>query len=294
MPKLSIIILSFNTKEITRKCLDALISSLKKSSFLSQIIVVDNASTDGSTDMIKEFKKNNTLENVQISSIFNLQNEGYPKGNNRGIHNATGEYILFLNSDAIINKINWKKIFNYFDKHKKVGALTVRLELPSGQIDLASHRGFPTVWNSFCYFAKLEELANLFPFLKRFFGGYHLTHKDLRTIHGIDSPSGAFLLSPKKVINELVGFDETYFMYGEDLDLSYRMKELGYKIIYDPCHTVTHLKYQSSTHNRDIKRKTKEYYYNAMRIFYKKHYDDENNWFINQLVYFFINLKSRI
>jgi len=244
--------------------------------------------------MIKEFKKNNKLENVQISSIFNLQNEGYPRGNNRGIHNATGEFILFLNSDAIINKINWKKIFNYFDKHKKVGALTVRLELPSGQIDPASHRGFPTVWNSFCYFAKLEDLAKLFPFLKKFFGGYHLTHKDLKTVHEIDSPSGAFLLSPKKVIDELVGFDETYFMYGEDLDLSYRMKELGYKIIYDPGHTVTHLKYQSSTHNRDIKRKTKEYYYNAMRIFYKKHYDDENNWFINQLVYFFINLKSRI
>lgn len=294
MPKLSAIILSYNTKDITHDCLEKLVISLSKTSFNSQIIVVDNASEDGSQEMIRTTKEKLSSKKIQISSIFNQHNQGFPKGNNQGLHNATGKYILFLNSDVMIDSLDWEALFTYADTQEKLGALTVHVELPSKKIDPASHRGFPTVWNSFCYYSKLESVARFSPSLKRFFGGYHLTHLDLETIHEIDSPSGAFYLSPKKVLDSLNGFDETFFMYGEDLDLSYRIKEQGFKVIYYPHETVTHLKYQSGLKNKQAQKRTKRYFYDAMRIFYKKHYEGKNPWLIDQAVYFFIGLKSNL
>jgi len=294
MPKLSVIILSYNTKDITRVCLEKLVKSLLVTSFQSEIIVVDNASEDGSQDMIVAFKKDNSSKKISIRSILNQQNEGFPKGNNQALHNASGEYILFLNSDVLIEKLNWDTLLKFADSKKNLGALTVRVELPSKDIDPASHRGFPTVWNSFCYFSQMEKITRYIPSLQKLFGGYHLTHLDLSKIHEIDSPSGAFYLSPKKVLDSLNGFDEMFFMYGEDLDLSYRIKAHGLKIIYYPNETVTHLKYQSGLKNKQAQKRTRRYFYDSMRIFYKKHYEGRNLWIIDQLVFFLIRLKSSL
>ncbi len=297
MIKLSVIILSYNTKDITRDCLLSLSQSLDKASPLkSEIIVVDNASSDGSQEMITEFKKKHSSEHRDIFTIFNQNNEGFPKGNNAGLVNARGEYVLFLNSDVMIRDIDWSKLFAYLDEHTTVGALTVRVELPDGSIDPASHRGFPTVWNSFCYYSKLELLTRSVYGLNRIFGGYHLTEKDVRTIHEVDAISGAFFLARKKIVQDLYGFDESFFMYGEDIDLAYRMKDKGYSVIYHPKYTVTHLKYQSGLKKgkKNTEDKTKKYFYDAMRIFYRKHYEMKNPWIINQMVYFFINIKSRL
>jgi len=294
MIKLSVVILSYNTKDITKDCLEKLYKSLSNASFQSEIIIIDNASVDGSQEMISQSKKIFAKRNVTFKTIFNQQNEGYPKGNNRGFHNATGEYILFLNSDVMIDTFHWDKVLKYLDEQTNIGALTVRVELPTKRIDPASHRGFPTIWNSFCYYAYLEAMTKHIHFLRRYFGGYHLTNLNLNTVHEIDSPSGAFYLTRKKILNGLGGFDETFFMYGEDLDLSYRMKEKGYKIVYYPHENVTHFKYQSGLKNTVAQKKTKQYFYDSMRIFYRKHYEGENPWLIDQVVYFFIGLKSQL
>lgn len=297
MIKLSVIILSYNTKDITRDCIETLYKSLSHCKEIeSEIILVDNASVDGSRDMIADLKSTLQSKNVSYSYIFNANNEGFPKGNNAGIVNAKGEYILFLNSDVMIGEVDWLKLLDYLDHNTDVSALTVNVRLPNGGIDPASHRGFPTVWNSFCYYSKLEAVTRLIPLLNSWFGGYHMTDKNLGKIHEVDAISGAFFLARKNVVNELNGFDETFFMYGEDIDLAYRMKEKGYKIMYYPAYRVTHLKYQSGLKKgkKQTEDKTKNYFYDAMRIFYRKHYESKNPWIVSQMVYFFINVKSRL
>lgn len=295
MPKLSIIILSYNTRDITFASLESLINSLQKTAFTSEVLIVDNASEDGSVEMLKKFEKQYETSHIKIDSIFNKENVGFTKGNNQGIRKAEGEYVLFLNSDVMIQDVLWDEILSFLDEHPKYGALTVRVELPTGDIDQASHRGFPTVWNAFCYFSGLEKITFHIPVLNKIFGGYHLTHHSLDTIHFIDSPSGAFFLTRKSILNTLNGFDETFFMYGEDLDLAYRIKQAGYNIVYYPKSTVLHLKYQSGlrTGKKKTKSKTKGHFYNAMKIFYKKHYEQSTPFFINKLVYFFISLKEK-
>ncbi len=297
MIKLSVIILSYNTKDITRECIETLYRSLNSyPSLESEIILIDNASVDGSQDMIKELKSTLQSKNVDYSYIFNQHNEGFPKGNNAGIVNANGEYVLFLNSDVIVGDINWPELLSYLDKHTDVSALTVKVQLPKGGIDPASHRGFPTVWNSFCYYSKLEAITRHIPVLNTWFGGYHMTEKNLSEIHEVDAISGAFFLARKEVVDELGGFDETFFMYGEDIDLAFRMKEKGNKVLYYPKYHVTHLKYQSGLKKgkKNTEDKTRKYFYDAMRIFYRKHYEGKNPWIVSQMVYFFINVKSRL
>lgn len=296
MTDLSVIILSFNTKDVTKQCLQALIRSFNSSSTLQfDIIVIDNASSDGSVEMLKKFETKNSFKNIRLKYIFNKKNLGYPKGNNQGLKQAEGKYILLLNSDAMVESINWEQVLNFMNKDSQIGVLTVKVKLPNGQIDPASHRGFPTIWNSFCYFSGLEKIFEKVPLLGKLFGGYHLIYKDLNSTHEIDSPTGAFFLSSKNVLDKVSGFDDkNFFLYGEDLDLAYRIKEAGYKIIYYPLFEVTHLKKISGLkkENKKIRNKSEDYFYEAMKIFYKKHYQKKYPSFVNKAIYFFIDLKK--
>lgn len=289
MKDLSIIILSYNTKEITKNCLNSLIKNLKRYPKLqTEVIVVENASTDGSVEMLRE--------NKDIRLILNKQNVGYSKGNNQAIRVSRGKYILLLNSDTQVEDVNFSKLIQHLEKDSKIGALTVKVVLPDGTIDPASHRGFPTVWNSFSYFSGLEKLLGKIPGIGKYFGGYHLTHLNLDTIHEIDSPTGAFFLIKTDVLNKVKGFDDkNFFMYGEDLDLSYRIRKAGYKILYYPHFTTIHLKHTSGLKKKDEKTReqTKEYFYDAMRKFYEKHYQHLYPKFITKIVYFFIDLKRK-
>jgi len=296
MPDLSVIVLSYNTKKLTLNTLTKLYKSLKSSNINSEIIIVDNGSVDNSVEMLKRFKEARSNENVVIKTIFNKKNMGFPKGNNQGIEISSGRNILFYNSDVLVEDIDWKDLIHYFDNNREVGALTVKVMLTNKKIDPASHRGFPTVWNSFCYFSKLERVFGKIPGFNRLFGGYHMTYKSLNKIHEIDSPSGAFYLTRKKILDTVDGFDDkTFFLYGEDLDLSFRIKELGYKILYYPKYSVLHLKSVSGLKKKDarIKNKTKDYFYDAMKSFYKKHYQSKYPNSISKIVYFFIDLKRR-
>lgn len=292
MKGLSVIIPSYNTKEITLRCIGLLEATLKENDIPFEIIVIDNASQDGSPAELRKIRSSH------IRVALNRTNIGYGKANNQGIDMATYKYILFLNSDVLLHeKVNFAQLLAYMDKHEKIGALTVRVSLTTGSIDPASHRGFPTLWRSFCYFSKLERLFGSTPILNKIFGGYHLTYLDLNTIHEIDSPTGAFYLTRLSILKELKGFDSDFFMYGEDLDLSFRIKQLGMQVLYYPKYNVTHYKYQSglkSKYGAVQRSKTRKYFYEAMATFYRKHYAASHWGIVNRFVYFAINLKYKL
>ena len=289
---LSVIIVSYNTKDLTLQCIEKLQKSLSLSSLNSEIIVVDNNSHDGSSNAFINLSKTN--QNIQV--ICNADNSGFGKANNQGQAIAEGRYILYLNSDVFVPEEPFlDSLIKQMDSHLTIGALTVRVQLVSGSIDPASHRGFPTVWRSFCYYAGLEKITASIPLLNRLFGGYHLTHLPLTTRHEIDTPTGAFFLARKDILDTLHGYDEDFFMYGEDIDLAFRIKRLGYSIIYDPTVTVLHLKNQSGIKKKNdttAQKKTHNYFYESMAIFYKKHYEKLYPKFISNLVYFAINQKK--
>ena len=292
---ISVIVVSYNTAKLTKDTLDAIQLSFKDTPNLKyELIVVDNASTDSSPTMLKDYKV--TAASGSLKTIFSKKNVGFGAGNNLGIKKAKGKYILLLNSDVIADKVDFTNLMEYMDTNTNVGGLTVRVELPNGKIDPASHRGFPTVWRSFTYFTKLQALTSRIPGLRKTFGGYHLTHLDLNTTHEIDSPTAAFYLIRADILHKLKGFDEDFFMYGEDLDLSMRIKQQGYDIIYYPKYTVTHLKHQSGlkTKKKKTQSVTTFHFYNAMKIFYDKHYGKKNIKLVNWCVHKAIDVKYLI
>lgn len=291
MVKLSIIVVSYNTAELTLACLDSVSASLKKHPVQAEIIVVDNDSTDNSVELIRNLE----LKTKNLKLIENKSNLGFGKANNLGLEKTEGKYILFLNSDTLVDNVNFQKLISVMDEDEKIGVLTVRVNLENGKIDPASHRGFPTIWRSFTYFSKLEQLTKHIPVLNRVFGGYHLAHLDLETTHEIESPSGAFFLTRKTILDKLCGFDEKFFMYGEDLDLSMRIKKLGLKILFYPSQQIIHLKGKSGMKNGDTKVKvqTSTHFYDAMKTFYDKHYATKNPKIINTLVHWAILLRTK-
>lgn len=292
MKDLSIIVLSYNTKGITSQCVESIIQSLsgeansEEQSLKYEIIVVDNGSTDGSREMLQRFP---------IKTIFLSENLGYSKANNIALKQCQGRYVLFLNSDVLIDNVQFERLIQYMDVSPQIGILTTKITLSNGKIDPASHRGFPTLWRSFCYFAGLERIFGRIPLTNRVFGGYHLLGRNLNIPHEIDSPTGAFLLIRKEILDKLKGFDEDFFMYGEDLDLSYRVKKLGYAVQYNPSYSVLHLKYSSGLKNKDdvLKKAIHKHFYDAMRIFYHKHYEKTYPKVVNKLVYSLIELRKK-
>lgn len=289
MIPLSIIIVSFNTKEVTKKCLNKLTANFKRYPINHEIIVVDNGSKDGSPEMLLE--KSQKITNLKI--LYNKTNLGFGRANNLGVTKSKGKFVLFLNSDALVEEIDFNDLLSLMNFDQYIGVLTVKVVLQSGKIDPASHRGFPTLWRSFCYFTGLEKRFAKLSFLNKIFGGYHLVDRNLSEIHEIEVPTGAFLLTRRKIIDAIGGFDKDYFAYGEDIEMAYQIKKLGYKIVYYPLWEVLHLKSVSGLKKKDavIRKKTNHYFYDSMKIFYRKHYAKKNPWLVNQLVNWTIDFK---
>jgi GT2 family glycosyltransferase len=279
---LSVIVLSFNTYEVTINTLQSLKRSLTRSKKSYEVIAVDNASSDGSGDGIQQMKQ----QWASLIFIQNKTNEGFSRGNNIGLKVARGRHILFLNSDMIVDDLDIDPLIDYLDNYEDIGAITVRVQLKHGEIDPAAHRGFPTPSRSLMYFLGLEKLSRLGKVFAFWFGGYHLRHLDLSTRHEIECCTAAFLLVRGELIRELRGFDERFFMYGEDVDLCYRIRERGAKIVWWPAQKVTHLKYTSGVGSPDeaTRRRIRHHFYNAMWLFYEKHYRARYPWFVTKLV----------
>ncbi len=289
--KLSIIILNYNCKEKISQCL-ADVKNLKIENADYEVIVVDNNSTDGSPETIK-------LNGSWMKLIQNDQNLGFAKANNRGLKLARGEYVLFLNPDTEIPQGTIETMLEFMTNYITVGAATCRVELADHRLDPACHRGFPTPWASLCYFLKLEKL---FP-KRKIFGQYHMTWCNLAEIHEIDTPSGCFFLVRRSILEKVGAFDEDYFLYGEDVDLSFRIKQAGYKIFYNPKVKIIHYKGISSGIKKDTagisnadkmtRQKAIHSFYQAMRLFYKKHYTRRYPFFIKWFTFLAIYLLER-
>ncbi|NMB57492.1 glycosyltransferase [Candidatus Beckwithbacteria bacterium] len=284
---LSIIILNYKTREITLDCLKSIFAS-DLGNYQIEVILVDNASLDGS---VETFAKIKIPKNISFEIIENQKNLGFAGGNNVGLKKARGAYLLLLNSDVLLQKETLKKQLEFMQNYVQYHASTCKLLLKNGKIDPACHRGFPTPWNSFAYFSRLEKI---FPDNK-FFGGYHQGFRNLKEIHTVDAISGAFFMIKKEALDKLGFLDEAFFMYGEDLDWCLRLKNLGLKIGFYPQNQALHLKGFSGREKQDkkIKQKSDLYFWQAMKIFYQKHYEKQYSSFLNFLIYQILNYKIK-
>lgn len=262
---ISFIVVHYKTYDYTKQAIQSVLNTVKAHAF--EVIVVDNASKDGSLALLERDFKNEKNANL-IHFIESPINGGFSYGNNCGYRIAQGDYIVLINSDAELTGDVVDNAIKYLERNPQLGAVTARLINQYGELDQACKRGFPNPKSAFVYYTRL---GRLFPKLKKF-NTYKLNHLDEHVRHRVDAISGAFMVIPRRVIEQTGFFDETFFMYGEDLDLCYRIHEAGYHIEYNPSlGDVVHYKGQSG---KRLKFKTTYEFYRAMLIFYDKHYKD--------------------
>jgi len=263
---LGIVIVNWNTCEFLRRCLETVLASEGDLTF--RTVVVDNASDDGSVAMVERLFP-------QVELIANGENLGYPHGNNIGLHHlgyrAVGDiaasaprYALLLNPDTELPPTALAEMVQFMDTRPDIGVAGPKLLLTDGSLDKACRRGFPTPMVSFYHYS---GLAKLFPRNRRF-GRYNMTFADEDEDLEVDSVVGAYMQVRKSVIEQVGLLDESFFMYGEDLDWSYRVKQAGYKVWYHPAVIVRHVKRAASRKNP----KAQFEFWRAMLIFYRKHF----------------------
>ena len=282
--KLSVIIVNYNVKHFLEQCLHSVYKAAK--GLETEIFVVDNNSVDGSAQLIRE-------KFPDLHFIENKENVGFSRANNQAIRKATGEYILLLNPDTVVEEDTFTKVTGFMDNHPEAGGLGIKMIDGKGNFLPESKRGLPTPWVAFY---KMFGLAKLFP-KSRKFGKYHLSYLNPNEIHEIEILAGAFMLLRKKALDKVGLLDEAFFMYGEDIDLSYRIIQGGYKNYYFPETTIIHYKGEST------KKGSLNYvkvFYNAMIIFARKHFSGGKAgifaFIINLAIYFraLISIFKRI
>ncbi len=254
--KLSVIIVNYNVKYFLEQ---ALLSVRKASQALAiETWVVDNNSVDDSVQMVQE-------KFPEVKLIANKENVGFSKANNQAIPVSAGEYVLLLNPDTVVEEDTFEKCVAFMDAHPQAGGLGVRMMDGSGKFLSESKRGFPSPWAAFC---KTFGLSALFP-KSKLFNEYHLGYLAENETHEVEVLAGAFMLLRRSVLDEIGLLDETFFMYGEDIDLSYRIIKAGYKNYYFPATSIIHYKGEST------KKGSLNYvrvFYQAMIIFARKHF----------------------
>ncbi|MEY4875024.1 MAG: hypothetical protein RL708_173 [Bacteroidota bacterium] len=264
MPQLSIIIVNYNVKYFLEECLQSVRRAIKNID--AEIFVVDNNSVDGSVEWLKE-------KFTDVTLIANTENVGFSKANNQAIKIAKGEFILLLNPDTVVQEDTFEKCIQFMQHHANAGALGVKMVDGTGKFLPESKRGFPSP--SAAIF-KMSGLSKLFSHSKKF-NQYHAGHLAIDTTNEVEVLAGAFMFIRKTTLDKAGLLDETFFMYGEDIDLSWRIIEAGYKNYYFPETQIIHYKGEST------KKATFNYvkhFYQAMIIFAKKHYSKNATWLI--------------
>jgi len=254
-PELSVVIVPYNVKALLRDCLDAVHAS--EAPFTFETIVVDTG-TDGSAAMVRR-------EYPEVHVIEAPENPGYAAANNLGLRRARGQFVLLLNPDTVVPPDTFAQAVAALDAEPTVGVLGAKLVRANGALDLACRRSFPTPRSALYHFLRLPRL---FPRSARF-GQYNLTYRDADEEYDVDSVAGAFMLLRRQVLDQVGLLDESFWMYGEDLELCWRAKQAGWRTRYVPRVRVLHLKGESSK-NRTLKC-TYEFF-RAMHLFYRKHY----------------------
>lgn len=259
--KLSIVIVSYNVKYYLEQCLCSVIRACY--GLDAEIWVVDNASSDGSVEYIRS-------RFPDVHFIENQENVGFSRANNMAIRQATGEYILLLNPDTVVGENTLSGCLYFMDTHPEAGATGVAMLKDDGGFAWESRRGLPTPFTSFC---KMTGLCALFPHSRRL-GRYYMRYLDKNKTNQIDVISGAFCMVRRSALDKTGLLDEDFFMYGEDIDLSYRLLQCGYKNYYQPLR-ILHYKGES-THKSFFR--YVHVFYKAMLIFFDKHYRHSNRW----------------
>ena len=254
--QLSIIIVNYNSKEFLEKCLLSLKDAGKEVS--NEIIIVDNDSTDGSNEYLP-------AKFPEIKFFFNKENAGFAKACNKGFSISSGNYILFLNPDTIVSENCLNDCLSFFETNKDTGAVGVRMINEKGEFLRESKRGLPQPAASFY---KLFGLASVFPRSKTF-AKYYMGHLPEKENNSVEILSGAFMIIKREALEKAGGFDEDFFMYGEDIDLSFRIMQSGYKNYYLGQISITHIKGGSTAYNYTYVK----HFYGSMKLFVKKQYD---------------------
>jgi O-antigen biosynthesis protein len=274
--QLSVIIVNYNVKHFLEQCLcsvEKAIDGLK-----AEVIVIDNASSDNSVGYLKP-------RFPLVNFISNPANVGFAKACNQGIVIAKGKYLLFLNPDTLVPEDGLQKCLAFLEADPKAGALGIKMLDGKGQFLKESKRAFPSPRTSMF---KLFGLARLFP-RSSIFSRYHLGHLNENENHEVDVLAGAFMMIKKEVLEKTGGFDEIFFMYGEDVDLSYRIQKAGYANYYFADASIIHFKGEST---RKGSMNYVKMFYNAMSIFVRKHYGDSKAGLFSFLIHVAIWLRA--
>jgi GT2 family glycosyltransferase len=253
--QLTVIIVSYNVKFYLEQCLYSILAACKN--ITTEIIVIDNASADRSLAYLQP-------KFPQVNFIKNEVNTGFAKANNKALLSANGKYILYINPDTILPEDILVNCISFLNDHNEAGAVGVKMLDGNGNFLPESKRSFPSVPASFF---KLSGIAGLFPH-SAIFNKYALGNLDENTVYEVEVLAGAFLISRKEILLALNGFDEDFFMYGEDIDLSYRIKKAGYRNYYLGNNVIVHFKGESTKNDSAYIRN----FYEAMQIFVRKHY----------------------
>ena len=254
-PDLSVVIVSYNVRYLLEQCLRSVEAASEGLSV--ETWVVDNASTDGSYNYLHE-------RFPYVHFIENEENVGFSRANNQAIEKSAGRYVLLLNPDTLVGGDTLRGCVEFMDAHPEAGACGVRMLNPDGSFAPESRRGLPTPFTSFC---KMSGLGNLFP-LSRTFGRYYMRYLDVEEANQIEVVSGAFCMLRRKALDEVGLLDEDFFMYGEDIDLSYRLLKGGWQNWYQPF-PILHYKGESTVKSSF---RYVHVFYNAMLIFFNKHF----------------------
>ena len=276
---LSVVIVSYNVSSFLDQALTTLKDSARELDY--EVFVVDNASTDDSVPMIKR-------KHPWVKLIENNHNLGFAKANNQALKKVAGRYILLLNPDTVLRRDTLKTMVQFLDDHPEAGITGCKVLNPDGTLQLACRRGFPTPGVAFF---KMVGLSSLFPKSKTF-GAYNLTYLDPNSLAEVDAVSGSFMMLRKEILEKTGFMDEDFFMYGEDLDICYRVKQAGWKVFYVPYTEIIHFKGESTKtvptlHNINN-------FYKAMHIFVDKHYAGRKRlfpgWLLSAGIYFMMAL----
>jgi len=276
--KLSIVIVNYNVRYFLEQCLHSVQNACK--GIEAEVFVVDNSSVDGSVKMVSE-------KFPDVILIENKDNLGFSTANNQAMSRAKGEYILLLNPDTLVEDGTLRKVVGFMDEHQDAGGLGVKMIDGKGKFLPESKRALPT---PLVAFYKIFGLSSLFP-RSRIFSQYHLGYLDKDKTHIIDVLAGAFMLLRKTVLDKIGLLDESFFMYGEDIDLSYRITQAGYKNYYYPETRIIHYKGEST------KKSSINYvfmFYNAMIIFAKKHFSKKNARSFSMMIHSAIYLRAGV
>lgn len=283
MSTVSVIIVSYNTCDLLKSCLKNLYA-LEEA---DEIIVVDNASSDVSPQLIRE-----RFPDVRLIEL--PENRGLTVASNIGLREAQGDFLLYLGSDAYPKANVIHGLRHYMQENADVGIVTAKLVLRNGDLDMDAHRGFPTPWASFTHFSGLNKIFRA----SKLFNQYFLGYLPMEEAHEIDLCISHFMFVRKGIFDDIKGWDEDFFLYGEDVDLCYRTKEAGYKIMYLPQFEVTHYKGASigiRSQTDDITKASTETKLlaaqqstRAMMLFYTKHmakhYPGFFNFFMESMI----------